>query len=132
MEKLFNNFCISISILGGILLKLIGGWDMLILTLCILMVFDYVMGITRGYFQKNLDSNVGFWGIIKKFVILIVISTANLISKNLGENVPLREIVITFFISNESISILENASVFIPIPNKLKEALIQLRNKDNM
>lgn len=128
MNKLFNIICICAGVIGGIVAKLLGEWDILLSTLCIFMIFDYITGLLKGYFEKNIDSNIGFWGIVKKFVILIIVSTAHLISQNLGADIPLREMVIVFFLSNEGISILENASVFIPIPENLKNALAHLRD----
>jgi toxin secretion/phage lysis holin len=131
MEKLFNTFCICIGFLGGIILKLIGGWDIPISALIILMIFDYITGVLKAYFLKRLDSTIGFWGIVKKIIILIIISTAHIISKTLDTSLPLREVVITFFISNEGLSILENASVFIPIPDRIKDVLNQIRQHDD-
>lgn len=130
MDKLFNTSCVFTSFIGGLILNLIGGWDILLTTLIVLMLFDYITGILKGYFLKNLDSKIGFWGILKKIIILIVVSTAHIISNMVNLSVPLREIVIIFFISNEGISVLENASVFVPIPESLKKVLQQLRDDD--
>ena len=74
-----------------------------------------------------MSSEVGFKGIIKKIIIFIVIVTAYVIQCLLGDEIPLREITILFFIANEGISLIENASEFVPIPEKLKDVLIQLR-----
>lgn len=131
MEKIFNSFCIYISFIGGFISKLVGGWDILLLTLVIFMIFDYITGILKGIFKKNLDSKIGFWGIIRKFIIMIVVSTSYILSNLVNQSLPLREIVIIFFISNEGISILENSVVFIPIPKQLKKVLQQLRDKNS-
>lgn len=130
MDKLFNTFCLFTSFVGGLISNLIGDWDILIATLIILMIFDYITGILKGYFFKKLDSTIGFWGIVKKFIILIIVSTSHVISNVVDPSLPLREVVIIFFISNEGISVLENAAVFIPIPEQLKKALQQLRNNE--
>jgi toxin secretion/phage lysis holin len=130
MEKLFNTFCILSGFVGGLISNLIGGWDTLINTLILMMLFDYITGILKGYFLKNLDSKIGFWGIIKKFIILIIVSTSHIVSNLVNPTLPFREFVIMFFISNESISVLENAAVFVPIPEQLKKALQQLRNNN--
>ncbi len=133
MEKFFNSFCVFSSFIGGIFLKLVGGWDILIAALLVLMFFDYITGILKGFFLKNLNSKIGFWGIISKIIILIIISTSYIINNTINPSLPLRETVILFFISNEGLSILENAAIFIPIPEQLKEAIYQLRNtKDNL
>lgn len=133
MNKLFNTFCLLTSFAGGLISNLIGNWDILLTALIILMIFDYITGVLKGCFLKELNSKIGFWGIVKKFVILIIVSTSHIISNISDSQLPLREIVIIFFISNEGISILENASVFIPIPEELKKGFHQLRNnkKDN-
>lgn len=131
MDKLFNTSCVFSSFIGGLIAYLIGSWDILLATLIVLMCFDYITGILKGYFLKNLDSKTGFWGIVKKIIILIVVSTAHIISNMVNPSLPLRDIVIIFFVSNEGISILENASVFIPIPEALKKALQQLRDDES-
>ena len=129
MDKMINKINLCICFFSGTALKLVGGWDILLASLIVLMVFDYLTGILRAWFLKSLDSKIGFWGIVKKIIILIIVSTAYILSKLLG-NLPIREVVITFFISNEGLSILENAAVFIPIPKIIKESLDQLNNKD--
>lgn len=130
MIGLFNGVSIFAGFAGGLILSVIGGWDMLLGVLVLLMVFDYVTGVLKGYFLKKLDSDMGFWGIVKKFIMLIIVSMAYVLSNLVEPVLPLREIVIVFFISNEGISILENAAVFIPIPDELKKALNKLR-EDN-
>lgn len=131
MEKIINILCVIFSFIVGIISKLIGTWDVLLFALVILMVFDYVTGILKACFLKKLDSNVGFWGIIKKFCILIIVSTAHILSNILTPSIPIREVVIIFFISNEGISVLENVAVFVPIPDSLKNALQQLSNNNS-
>ena len=93
------------------------------------MVLDYVTGLLKSIYNKKLSSEVGFKGIIKKIIIFIFISTAYIVQCLLGNEVPLREITILFFIANEGISLIENASEFVPIPKKFKEVLIQLRKE---
>lgn len=95
------------------------------------MFFDYITGILKAFFLKKLDSKLGFWGIVKKIVILIIVSTAYILSKLISPSFPIREVVITFFISNEGLSILENASVFVPIPRSIKNTLNQLNKNCN-
>ena len=52
MEKFFNSFCVFTSFIGGIFLKLVGGWDILIAALLVLMFFDYITGILKGFFES--------------------------------------------------------------------------------
>ena len=70
----------------------------------------------------------GFKGLLKKIVMFIVIAVAFVIQQMIGGTVPLREIVIMFYIANEAISLLENAAIFVPIPDKLRDVLLQLRD----
>ena len=67
---------------------------------------------------------------LKKIVMFIVIAVSFSIQELIGNTIPLREVVIMFYICNEALSLLENAAVFVPIPAKLKDVLIQLRDKD--
>lgn len=131
MEKLFNIISVVFAVFGGFICEMLGGWDVLLKTIIILVILDYTTGVLKGLVTKTLSSAIGFKGLIKKIIIFIVIATAFVIQGVLGNNIPLREITIVFFICNEGISLLENASEFVPIPAKLKEALIQLRDNTN-
>lgn len=130
-DKIFNWISIVGGIVGGFLCSVLGGWDVILKALVALVVLDYVTGILKAIYTKTLSSAVGFKGLIRKTLIFIVVATAVIVESVVGNTVPLREIVIIFFMCNEGISLLENASHFIPIPDKLKEVLIQLRDKNN-
>ena len=127
MDKYFNGISIVFGLVGGFACNFLGGWDLLLKSIVILMVLDYITGLLKSIYNKKLSSEVGFKGIIKKIIIFIVIATAYIIQCLLGDEIPLREITILFFIANEGISLIENASEFVPIPKKLKDVLIQLR-----
>ena len=129
MEKMFNGISIAFGVIGGLIVSFLGGWDGLAITLVSFIVLDWIIGLLKAIYNKNLSSYTGFKGIIKKVVILIVVGVAVLLETNMG--IPaIREIVMMFFIANEGISLLENVSQMgIPFPEKLKEILIQLRNK---
>ena len=129
--KIFNSFSIVGGIVGGFLCQMLGGWDVILRALVVLVVLDYVTGVLKAISTKTLSSAVGFKGLIRKIVIFIVVATAVVVQSVVGDAIPLREIVIIFFVCNEGISLLENASQFIPIPDKLKETLIQLRDKED-
>lgn len=131
MSKLFNTFSIVGGIVGGFLCQFFGGWDVILKALVALVVLDYATGVLKGIATKTLSSAIGFKGLIKKTFIFIVVATAVIVQGVIGDSIPLREIVIIFFICNEGISLLENASEFVPIPAKLKETLIQLRDKSD-
>ena len=130
MGKFFNQLSIVGGIVGGFFCKLLGGWDTILSALVALVILDYITGVLKAIVTQTLSSSVGFKGLIKKVVIFIVVATAVVIQSVVGDAVPLREIVIVFFLCNEGISLLENASEFVPIPEKLKETLIQLRDKE--
>lgn len=114
--------------LGTIFEHLIGGWSSSLETLLILMVLDYLTGISAAFIntQMKLDSNKCVYGIFKKIVILSLIALAYRIDLEIGQTMT-KSIVLLFFIGSEGLSILENAAnCGLPIPTKLKENLAQL------
>lgn len=127
IEKMFNAISIIGGLTGGFLCQWLGGWDVVLKALVALVVLDYITGVLKGIYTKKLSSEIGFKGLIRKIVIFIVVATAVIVQTVVGDAIPLREIVIIFFVCNEGISLLENASEFVPIPDKLKDTLIQLR-----
>ena len=120
----------TIGFVGGGLAYVLGGWDILLWTLTAFIVLDYVTGLIRAAKMKELSSEVGFWGLVRKIMIFVLVIVANLLQQLINESIPLREIVIMFFISNEGISLLENASIFIDIPERLTDTLLQLRDNE--
>ena len=130
MEKIFNNISVVGGTIGGFLLYLLGGWDKLIIALLLLMIFDYVTGLIKALNNKNLSSQIGFKGIGKKVETLVIVAVS-VVAENMMGIPAMREIVIMFFAVNEALSILENAAELgLRLPPKLKEALIQIRDKD--
>ena len=124
-DKYFS-FCVgSIGAVGNYLW---GGWDMALQTLIGLMILDYITGIICAGKDQMFSSAIGFRGLGKKVVILIVVAVAVLIDRIIGTNGIARSLVIFFYASMEGISILENAArVGVPVPDKLKEMLVQLK-----
>lgn len=132
MEKIFNAASVAGGVAGGILAWLFGGGDALIWTLVTLVILDYITGVVKGIYNAVLSSDVGRRGILKKVMLLIVVALANVVQQLIGGSVPVREIVIMFFVVNEGLSILENvAATGLPIPQKLKNVLLQLRDENN-
>ncbi len=130
MDKIFNQISIIIGVTGGTIAYFLGGWDKLLQALVLLVVLDYVTGIIKAICNKILSSEVGFKGILKKVLLFIVIAVACNIQSLINNTIPLREVVIMFYIANEGLSLLENASEFIPIPEQVKNLLLQLREKE--
>ena len=130
MEKLFNWISVFCGLIGGGLTYWLGGWDVLLKTIVFLAVVDYITGCIKGIYTKQLSSEIGFKRLLKKIVMFIVIAVAYVIQGLVGGKIPLREEVIMFYIANEGLSLLENAAVFVPVPEKLKAVLLQLREKD--
>lgn len=125
-------FDVVIGMIGSCLVYLLGGWTMLIQTLLLFMVLDYLTGIiAAGVFHKSnksksgaLSSKAGFKGLFKKVVMLIIVVIANRIDILMGFDGILYNMIVIAYIANEAISILENAiAMGIPIPKKLEEAI---------
>lgn len=132
MDKIFNMTSVITGIAGGIIASLFGVWDKLLYALIAIMVLDYITGVIKGVYTKTLSSDIGFKGLLKKIMILVIVALSNLAQELTGGNIAIREIVIMFYIANEGISILENAAVLLPnTPEKLKDILLQLRGDDS-
>ena len=107
---------------------LVGGYDTMMITLLLFMIVDYLSGVMCGIVNKKLSSEIGFKGIFKKIMIIFLVGITNLLGVSTGVE-GLRYIVISFYIANEGISIIENASVLgLPVPQKVKDVLDQLKN----
>lgn len=130
MAKTFNLFSIIGGTVGGFIVSLFGGWDYMLYTIILFAILDYLTGILKAVYKKELSSEIGFKGIVKKVMIFVVIAVAVSVQRVINNAIPLREIVIVFFICNEALSILENAAEFTSIPPQLKSVLLQLRDKN--
>lgn len=131
MEKYLNHVSIVAGVVGGILANLLGGMDTILHALLFVVVVDYITGLIKAYFLQDLSSKIGFKGLVKKVLIFVVIAVAVEVEKVLGGAIPLREIVIMFYLSNEGISFLENTAEFLPLPDKLKDAFQQIRSNQD-
>lgn len=110
---------------------LVGGFDTMMITLLLFMVIDYLSGVMCGISNKKLSSEIGFKGIFKKVMIILLVGVSNLLGLALGVE-GLRYIIISFYLANEGISIVENASILgLPVPQKVKDVLEQLKNTSN-
>ena len=121
----------AIAAIGGYLGYFVGGVDGLMTALLIFMVLDYITGLMCAIADKKLSSAVGFRGICKKVLILMLVGVAHIVDLHVvGTGDALRSAVVCFYLSNESVSMLENAAhLGLPIPEKLKSVLAQLHGR---
>jgi toxin secretion/phage lysis holin len=118
--------------LGALLGWYLGGLDGLLYALIAFVAVDYITGLLRAVVEKNLSSRIGAKGIAKKVAIFLVVGIGHLIDTYLlgGAGSPLRSAVICFYIANEGVSLLENATAIgLPVPEQLKNVLAQLHGK---
>ncbi|HAP5619302.1 TPA: phage holin family protein [Enterococcus faecalis] len=131
MERYLNTITMLLSIFGGIVVRLLGGLDQLLDVFLFLIIVDFITGWIKAIATKELSSRIGMLGIAKKVTMLFVVAVAVRVEKVVGNNLPIREMVLIFYIANEGLSFFENIATFIPMPKKLKKLFIQLKNKDD-
>ena len=132
IDLIWTKIQIAITAIGGWLGYFLGGIDGMLIALLVLMTLDYITGVMCAIVDKRLSSAVGFKGIMKKCVVLMLVGVANIIDVHVvGTGSALRGAVICFYMSNEGLSLLENAAhIGLPIPDKLRDILSQLHDKD--
>ena len=109
---------------------LLGGFDIALQSLIIVIIIDYLTGIASAIYNKELSSKTGFKGIIKKFCYLLVVALSVVIDNLLGQSGLIRSLVIYFFVANDGLSIIENmAEMNVKLPQKLIDALEQIKKK---
>lgn len=119
---------LGVAGVGTVAAKYLGGADEILTVLISLMVLDYILGLMCGFRERKLSSETGFYGILKKMTILIIIAVAVAIDTQTNSQGLIRNMAIYFYAAMEGISILENAGrIGVPIPEKLKDALLQLK-----
>ena len=131
MKEFWNTIQLVIAAIGGWLGWFLGGCDGLLYALIAFAVVDYLTGIMCAIVDKKLSSAVGFKGIFKKVLIFVLMGIANILDVQvIGNGSVLRTAVIFFYISNEGISLLENAShLGLPIPAPIRNVLQQLHDR---
>ena len=131
MKEIWNWIQIVFAAIGGGIGWFLGGADGFLYALIAFVVIDYITGVMCAIVDKKLSSEVGFKGICKKVLIFMMVGIGNIIDVQvLGQAGVLRTAVIFFYLSNEGVSMLENAGhLGLPIPTKLKEVLEQLHDK---
>ena len=128
-----------LSAAAGAVAGLLGGWDTMLMVLVGCMVIDYITGwivAILGKSQKTesgyLDSNIGFRGILKKCMIILMVLLGAMLDKAIGQQNVFRSMVVFFYIANEGLSILENMALSgVPFPKTIKKALEQLKQKND-
>lgn len=135
MREMFYTIMLGI---GSALSYFIGGVDTMFIVLCVFLLIDYVSGIIVAFVFKNstktetgkLNSTVSFKGLCKKFFVVVLVGVAHFLDIALGTNF-IRGGVIVAFISNETISIIENAGLMgVPIPAVLRKAIDILQERE--
>ena len=127
MKIAINNI---FSVILTTFIYLLGGIDIALQSLLIVIVIDYLTGIASAIYNKELSSKMGFKGIIKKFSYLLVVALSVVIDNLLGQSGLIRSLVIYFFVANDGLSIIENmAEMNIKLPQKLIDALEQIKKK---
>lgn len=131
MKEFWNTIQLIFSAVGGWLGYFLGGCDGLLYALLAFVVVDYITGVMCAINDKTLSSEVGFRGICRKVLIFLLVGIANILDVQvIGTGSVLRTAVIFFYISNEGISLLENAShLGLPVPEQIKVVLEQLHDR---
>ena len=131
MKEFWNTIQLIFTAVGGWLGYFLGGCDGLLYALIAFVVIDYITGVMCAIIDKKLSSAVGFKGIFRKVLIFLLVGIANIIDVQvIGNGAVLRTAVIFFYISNEGVSLLENAGhLGLPIPEKIKTVLEQLHDR---
>ena len=131
MKEFWNGIQFVFTMIGGWLGYFLGGCDGLLIALVMFVVMDYISGVMCAIADRKLSSEVGFKGICRKVLIFLLVGIANVLDVNvIGTGSVLRTAVIFFYISNEGVSLLENAAhLGLPVPDKMKAVLEQLHKK---
>ena len=131
MERVLDGCNIVFACMGGVMGWLFGGFDSLIYALVAFVALDYITGVLLAAEKKKVSSEIGYKGICKKAMIFIIVAVGHIIDKYIiGTGSSLRTMLIMFYLSNEGISILENAGEMgVPLPAKIKDAISQLSKK---
>ena len=132
MKEFWNMIQLMFTAVGGWLGWFLGGCDGLLYALIAFVAIDYITGVMCAINDHSLSSEVGFRGICRKVLIFLLVGIANILDVNvIGTGSVLRTAVIFFYISNEGVSLMENAAhLGLPVPEKIKVVLEQLHDRD--
>lgn len=131
MKEFWNTIQLVITAIGGWLGYFLGGCDGLLFVLMAFVVIDYITGVMCAINDRKLSSEVGFRGICRKVLIFLLVGIANILDVQvIGTGSVLRTAVIFFYLSNEGVSLLENAAhLGLPVPDAIKTVLEQLHDR---
>ena len=131
MKEFWNTIQLIFTAVGGWLGYFLGGCDGLLYALIAFVVIDYITGVMCAIINRELSSAVGFKGIFRKVLIFLLVGIANILDVQvIGTGSALRTAVIFFYLSNEGVSLLENAAhLGLPVPEKMKDILAQLHDR---
>ncbi len=133
MKSIWVSIQLGFATIGGFFGWFLGGFDGFLYALVAFVVLDYITGIMCAVLDKSLSSEIGFRGIFKKVLIFSLVGIGHIIDQSvIGDGSVIRTAVIFFYLSNEGVSVLENAAyIGLPIPQKLKDVLEQLHHRDD-
>lgn len=131
MKEFWNVIQLVFAAIGGWLGWFLGGCDGLLFALIAFVAVDYITGVMCAIVDKNLSSAVGFKGICRKVLIFLLVGIAHILDAQvIGAGSVLRTAIIFFYLSNEGVSLLENAAhLGLPVPEKLKDVLQQIHDR---
>ncbi|MDK2801082.1 MAG: hypothetical protein PWQ70_2701 [Clostridiales bacterium] len=130
------DFLSFLKIISGVIcssvVSFLGGWDIFLQVLVTLTVLDFITGILTAIYLKQVSSNIGYKGIIKKIGIYIMVAVAVLLDSIFNTNAVIRSSIIGYYIAIEGISIVENwGRMELPLPQFIKDILLQLKEKSD-
>ena len=131
MKEFWNTIQMVIAGIGGWLGYFLGGCDGLLFALMAFVVIDYITGVMCAINDRKLSSEVGFRGICRKVLIFLLVGIGHIVDAQvIGTGSVLRTAVIFFYLSNEGVSLIENAAhLGLPVPDKLKAVLEHLHDR---
>lgn len=132
MKELLATNKVLFSAIGGLIGSIFGEVDGFLFALMVFISIDYITGLMAAAIKKRLASNIGFKGIFKKIVLLYLVAVGQIIDEHvLKQGGMVRTAIIFYYLSNEGLSIIENAArIGLPVPEKLKDVLKQLKQGD--
>ena len=133
MKDIIHTIQIIFTVIGAYIGWFLGGFDSLLYALVAFVVLDYITGLMVAVLEKKLSSSIGFKGIFKKVLIFIFVGIGHIIDFYILQNgSAVRTAVIFFYLSNEGLSIVENAAkIGLPVPESLKKVFIELKKEDD-